>query len=178
MLIASHHFDILLIAGDFNVDFDRPDPFHSLLVDFTSELDMSVCDLPFKTSVRYTYEGSQSPPPPPPPPPPTWIDHVLCFASHSSLATDVYSIRSGHILSDHFPYVFPLLLTALMHNLLLPFIGLFIAHLTGLMHLKMTLSDSVLWLLITLVLYLLEFTTVSHHPALVTVPISIPILWL
>ena len=33
----------------------------------------------------------------------------------------------------------------------------------------MTLSDSVLWLLITIVLYLLEFTTVSHHPALVTV---------
>ena len=25
--IASHHFDILLIAGDFNVDFDRPDLF-------------------------------------------------------------------------------------------------------------------------------------------------------
>ena len=58
--IASHHFDILLTAGDINVDFDRPDPFRSLLVDFTSELDMSVCDLPFKISVRYTYECSQS----------------------------------------------------------------------------------------------------------------------
>ena len=43
--ITSEHFDVLLIAGDFNVDFDRSGPFHSLLIDFISDLNLFVCDL-------------------------------------------------------------------------------------------------------------------------------------
>ena len=99
--ITSQHFDVLLIAGDFNVDFDRSGPFHSLLIDFISDLNLFVCDLPFKNSVGFTYEGSQGFPP-------SWIDHVLCSASYYSLVTDVSSLRSGHILSDHFPLCFSL----------------------------------------------------------------------
>ena len=79
--IASQHFDVLLIAGDFNVDFDRSGPFHSLLVDFITELNLFVCDLPFKNSVGFTYEGSQGFPP-------SWIDHVLCSASYYSCTCD------------------------------------------------------------------------------------------
>ena len=88
--IASQHFDVLLIAGDFNVDFDRSGPFHSLLVDFITELNLFVCDLPFKNSVGFTYEGSQGFPP-------SWIDHVLCSASYYSRVTDVFTLRSGQI---------------------------------------------------------------------------------
>ena len=40
--ITSQHFDILLIAGDFNLDFDRSGPFHSHLVDFISDLNLFV----------------------------------------------------------------------------------------------------------------------------------------
>ena len=57
---------------------------------FLSELGLFVCDLPFKIlSGVQAYSRS-------------WIDHVLCSASHSSPVTDVHSLRSGHILSDHF----------------------------------------------------------------------------
>ena len=83
--IASQHFDVQLIAGEFNVDFDCSGPFHSLLVDFITELNVFVSDLPFKISVGFTYEGF----------PPSWIDHVLCSASYYSLVNDVFTLRSG-----------------------------------------------------------------------------------
>jgi hypothetical protein len=64
-------------------------------------LNLFVCDLPFKNSVGFTYEGSQGFPP-------SWIDHVLCSVSYYSLVTDVSPLRSGQILSDHFPLCFSL----------------------------------------------------------------------
>ena len=73
----------------------------SLLVGFISDLNLFVCDLPFKNSVGFIYEGSQGFPP-------SWIDHVPCSASYYSLVTDVASLRCGQILSDHFPLCFSL----------------------------------------------------------------------
>ena len=74
---------------------------HSLLFGFISDLNLFVCDLPFKNSVGFIYEGSQGFPP-------SWIDHVPCSASYYSLVTDVASLRCGQILSDHFPLCFSL----------------------------------------------------------------------
>ena len=36
----------------------------------------------------------------------SWIDHIICSQSFSSLVTNVYTTRSGCILSDHFPLCF------------------------------------------------------------------------
>ena len=49
--IASQAHDVLLIACDFNVDFNFSCSLHSLLVDFLSDLDLTVCDLSFESSV-------------------------------------------------------------------------------------------------------------------------------
>ena len=43
--IESQHCDSTLVAGDFNVDFDRGGPLASLLEDFASEQNFVVCDL-------------------------------------------------------------------------------------------------------------------------------------
>ena len=99
--IASQAQDVLLISGDFNVDFNRSCSLHSLLVDFLSDLDLTVCDLSFEYFVGFTFEGSQGFPP-------SWIDHILCSSSHSALVMDVFSLKSGQIVSDHFPLCFSL----------------------------------------------------------------------
>ena len=78
--IASQGCDVNIIAGDFNVDFDRGGQFAKLLKDFMTGLDLHACDLNFRSSVNYTYECddcvTQS-----------WLDHVLCsqkFSTHIS----------------------------------------------------------------------------------------------
>ena len=167
--IASQHFDVLLIAGDCNVDFDRSGPFHSLLVDFITELNLFVCDLPFKNPVWFTYEGSQGFPP-------SWIDHVLCSASYYSRVTDVFTLRSRQICLTIFLYASLLLWNALMHGLPLPLLDLLITYFIGLRLLKLTLRDSVLWLLITLLLFLFMSVTVSYFPVQVILPFWIPML--
>ena len=43
--IESQHCDSTLVAGDFNVDFDRGGPLASLLEDLASEQNFVVCDL-------------------------------------------------------------------------------------------------------------------------------------
>ena len=53
----------------------------------------------FRSSVSYTYErddGSAH----------SCIDHIVCSRSHSSLVTNVRTIRSGCNLSDHYPLCF------------------------------------------------------------------------
>ena len=99
--IASHHYDVLLIVGDFNVDFDRACSFHSVIVDFMSELDLVASDLTYRSFVGFTYEGPQGSST-------SWIDHVLCSSSHSAQIIDVFSLRSGTIMSDHLPLCFSL----------------------------------------------------------------------
>ena len=45
---------MLIIVGDFNVDFDRGGAQADLLNDFADELDLLACDLHFRESVMYT----------------------------------------------------------------------------------------------------------------------------
>ena len=97
--IHSCHSDVIVIVGDFNVDFDRCCQLTSLLRDFMSDHSLFSCDLPFKDEVMFTYERddglSRS-----------WIDHVLCSQSFSSIISNVRAVHSGSILSDHFPLLF------------------------------------------------------------------------
>ena len=97
--IHSCHSDVVVIVGDFNVDFDRCCQLTSLLRDFMSDHSLFSCDLPFKDEVMFTYERddglSRS-----------WIDHVLCSQSFSSIISNVCAVHSGSILSDHFPLLF------------------------------------------------------------------------
>ena len=97
--IHSCHSDVVVIVGDFNVDFDRCCQLTSLLRDFMSDHSLFSCDLPFKDEVMFTYERddglSRS-----------WIDHVLCSQSFSSIISNVRAVHSGSILSDHFPLLF------------------------------------------------------------------------
>ena len=91
--------DGLVIVGDFNVDFGRQGPLHNLLVGFMSDHDLVARDLPFHGSIGHTYERddglSRS-----------WIDHVMCSRSFSTLVTDVFARHSGSNLSDHSPLHF------------------------------------------------------------------------
>ena len=45
--LCSHNYDLCLLVGDFNVDFDRDDSLKDLLVDFMLEFDLCACDLSF-----------------------------------------------------------------------------------------------------------------------------------
>ena len=55
----------------------------------------------YLTAVGFMYEGPQGSPT-------SWIDHVLCSSSHSAHIIDVFSLRSGTIMSDHRPLCFSL----------------------------------------------------------------------
>ena len=85
-------------VNDFNVDFDRGGAQADLLNDFADELDLLACDLHFRESVMYTYERDDGTAR-------SWIDHVLCSQTCSSLISDV-TLRSDCILSNHFPLCF------------------------------------------------------------------------
>ena len=97
--IESQQCDYTLIAGDFNVDFARGGPLASLLVDFINAQNFVVCDLPYQESVNFTYERDDGLVR-------SWIDHIMCSQSFSSLVTDVYTIKCGSNLSDHLPLSF------------------------------------------------------------------------
>ena len=97
--IHSHPCDVVIIVGDFNIDFDRCNCVTGLLYDFMSDHDLVYCDLCFRDDVMFTYEHddghSRS-----------WIDHVLCSQSFSSIISNVRAIHSGSVLSDHSPLLF------------------------------------------------------------------------
>ena len=89
------------IVGDFNVDFTRDGLFNPLLLDFLAEQNPLACDLLFQDSVNFTYErddGSTR----------SWIDHILCSESFHCQVSNVRTINSGSILSDHLPLCFQL----------------------------------------------------------------------
>ena len=94
--IESQQCDYTLIAGDFNVDFDRGGRLASLLSDFVSEQNFVVCDLSYRESVNFNYERDDGLVH-------SWIDHVVCSQSLSSFVTDIHTITCGTNLSDHFP---------------------------------------------------------------------------
>ena len=94
--ISGHRADHLLIAGDFNVDFNRNSVNLRHLHNFMSDLGLSSADLPYHSSIQYTYmrdDGSVS----------SWPDHYLC---DSSLICDLSHFQRfdfGSNLSDHSP---------------------------------------------------------------------------
>ena len=99
--IDSLQCDNNIIVGDFNADFDRAGLSADLLSDFVLDLNLSVCDLHYRESVKFTYErddGLVS----------SWIDHILCSQAISILVTDIYTLQSGVNLSDHLPLFFKL----------------------------------------------------------------------
>ena len=53
--LCSHNYDLCLLVGDFNVDFDRDDSLKDLLVDFMLEFDSCACDLSFCDGIQYSY---------------------------------------------------------------------------------------------------------------------------
>ena len=86
-----------MLIGDFNGDFCRDGCLSRQLFDFMSELDLCACDLSFCT--HYTYERDDGLVR-------SWIDHVVCTNSFSSLDSDVYRVQLGSNLSDHYPLGF------------------------------------------------------------------------
>ena len=87
---------MLIIVGDFNVDFDRQGPLVPLLLEFMSENCLVASDMSYRSYVGFTYErddGSYR----------SWIDHILCSTRFSS---QISSIEFGSILSDHMPLSF------------------------------------------------------------------------
>ena len=88
-----------IIVGDFNVDFDRRGLLCDLLTTFMSDMNLTACDLFFRQEIKYTYESDDTMAR-------SWIDHVLCTQSFSSSLSDMYTIRAGSNLSDHFPLCF------------------------------------------------------------------------
>ena len=97
--IHSNQSDVVVIVGDFNVDFDRCNQITSLLSDFMSDHGLCSCDLLFRDDVQFTYEHddglSRS-----------WIDHVISSQSFSNRISDVRAMHSGYVLSDHSPLLF------------------------------------------------------------------------
>ena len=93
--VDSQCCDVNIIVGDFNVDQAE------LVNDFAAELDLFACDSSFRESVMYTYERDDGTAR-------SWIDHILCSRTVSSLISDVYTLRSDCILSDHYPLCFSL----------------------------------------------------------------------
>ena len=96
---------------------DRPGSLANLLCDFMSELDLVSCDRNFRGSVMFTYERDDGLCR-------SWIDHVLCSRSCSTLVSDVFASHSGSNLSDHYSFVSGLIvsppLICLPQNLLPP----------------------------------------------------------
>ena len=65
------------------------------------DLNLSVCGLHYRESVKFTYERDDGLVR-------SWIDHILCSQAISILVTDVYTLQSGVNLSDHLPLFFKL----------------------------------------------------------------------
>ena len=54
--VDSHQCDVIVIVGDFNMDFSRDSASVHLLCSFMSSLDLMACDLAFHRSIQFTYE--------------------------------------------------------------------------------------------------------------------------
>ena len=97
--IECHNCDAVIVAGDFNVDFDRGGQNSKLLEDFIMDLKLHVCDLDFCDQVCYTYERDDGHVC-------SWIDHILCSQHISDSFADIHALHSGSTLSDHFRLFF------------------------------------------------------------------------
>ena len=97
LINANPHSGVFLV-GDFNVDFDRSGPLTKLLSNFMLELDMLSVDY-HRSCITYTYERDDGLCR-------SWIDHIVCSQSCSSLVSDLSVNHSGSNLSDNFPLTF------------------------------------------------------------------------
>ena len=97
--IDSQQCDNIVLAGDFNVDFDRGGSLADILLDFISDLDLVASDLSYRNSVGFTYERDDGLAR-------SWIDHIICSQVLSPSMTNVHTLKSGTNLSDHLPLCF------------------------------------------------------------------------
>lgn len=97
--IDSQQCDNIVLAGDFNVDFDRGGSLADILLDFISDLDLVASDLSYRNSVGFTYERDDGLAI-------SWIDHIICSQVLSPSMTNVHTLKSGTNLSDHLPLCF------------------------------------------------------------------------
>ena len=82
--------------GDFNVDFGRDNANLRHLSSLMSDLSLVSADLPFHSSIQYTYmrdDGGVF----------SWPDHFLCDSPLAGDPCSVSSFRPWVYLSDHFP---------------------------------------------------------------------------
>ena len=98
-LISAEHFDDIIIAGDFNVDFARSGPNCSNLSDFMSSNNLVSVDQMF--NINYTYHKDDfscfsSP------------DHILTTSNYSYLIDNVSVHDSAENFSDHLSLHFSL----------------------------------------------------------------------
>ena len=101
--IDSQSYNSLLLVGDFNVDFDRGGLNSQFLTTFIDDLNLSVVDLSFRPSVKYTFEsddGSCT----------SWLDHILYDAYLVRCISDVRRLDFGSNLSEHHPLSFHIML--------------------------------------------------------------------
>ena len=89
--------------------FDRGGISADLLSDVVLDLNLSVCDLHYRESVKFTYERDDGLVR-------SWIDHILCSQAISILVTDIYTLQSGVNLSDHLPLFFKLHINHSSHS--------------------------------------------------------------
>ena len=94
----------------------------------------------------------------------SWIDHVLCSQSLSTLFTHVHAVHSGAILSDHCSSQSKLTYSLFELRHLCPLNGC--DELTGLKSLPVTLRSIVQWSLVIYLLYLLMLLIVHSLIAL------------
>ncbi len=107
--IDRHKTDHIVIAGDFNVDFHRDSVNARHLHIFMTDLGLVSADLPFCSSVQYTYmrdDGCVS----------SWPDHFLCDRQLAGQLSCISRVDFGSNLSDHSPLACSLNLD-LSHNL-------------------------------------------------------------
>ena len=94
--IARHNSDHVLIAGDFNTDFNRNNVNLHHLRSFMSVLSLVSADLSYQSSILFTYlrdDGTAS----------SWPDHFLCDSSLAHFLSQFSRFEFGSNLSDHFP---------------------------------------------------------------------------
>ena len=96
VFISVHNFDINVIVGDFNVDFDRDVRLTDLLRVFVFDPDLSVCDLQFRDNIHYTYERDDGLVR-------SWIDHILCSRVKEFNISNIYRLDYGSTFSAHYP---------------------------------------------------------------------------
>ena len=91
--IDSQPFDNIIVACncDFNVDFSRPGVNHNALSAFMSDFDLCAADLPFESTIGFTYERDDGLVR-------SWPDHILVSFHHSH---HIHGVNSSCNLSDH-----------------------------------------------------------------------------